>query len=68
MSDVSYAKARLREGTEILRTGGGIELTAAQCNALLDEYERLERLLVAHHAAGALDGVNVGDECPVCVR
>lgn len=41
MSDLSRAKARLREGTEILRTGGGVHLTATDCNALLDELERL---------------------------
>jgi hypothetical protein len=34
------ALARLREGTEILRTGGGTTLTAAQCNALLDVLEK----------------------------
>lgn len=37
MSDLSFAIARLREGTEILRTGGGIHLTAHQCSVLLDE-------------------------------
>jgi hypothetical protein len=29
-------EAKLREGTEILRTGGGTELTAADCNTLLE--------------------------------
>lgn len=28
--------------------------------------ERLAALLRAHHAAGVLDGVNVGDDCPIC--
>ncbi len=36
MSDVRRAIARLREGTEILRTGGGVKLTSAECNDQLD--------------------------------
>lgn len=47
------AFACLREGTEVLRTGGGTTLTADQCNAVFDELERardvcaeIERLLV----------------------
>ena len=42
MSDVREAKARLREGTEVLRTGGGVHLTASECNVLLDEFEDME--------------------------
>jgi NADH pyrophosphatase NudC (nudix superfamily) len=33
---LALAFARLREGTEILRTGGGTSLTAEQCNLLMD--------------------------------
>ena len=36
------AIARLREGTEVLRTGGGVTLTAAECNVLLDHIESLD--------------------------
>lgn len=39
------AFAKLREGTEILRTGGGIYLTADECNAILDFTSDLENLL-----------------------
>lgn len=35
MTDVSSALARLREGTEVLRTGGGAKLSVAECNAIL---------------------------------
>ncbi len=42
---VDRSLARLREGTEVLRTGGGVTLTAAQCNALLDMIDRLRLAL-----------------------
>lgn len=38
---VPAALARLREGTEVLRTGGGVRLTASECNVLLDHIEAL---------------------------
>lgn len=38
------ALVRLREGTEILRTGGGTTLTAAHCNAILDRLEAASKL------------------------
>jgi hypothetical protein len=47
MSELQRALALLREGTEILRTGGGVFLSAALCNALLDEVERLNLLMVS---------------------
>jgi hypothetical protein len=49
MSDeqTRLAVALLRVGTEVLRTGGGISLTSAQCNVLLDRLAELE------HAAAA---------------
>ena len=43
--------ARVREGTEILRTGGGVTLTADECNNVIDEVEVIE---------GALD-LAIGD-------
>ena len=42
MSDLRQIKAKLREGTEVLRTGGGATLTATECNALLDHFERAD--------------------------
>ena len=42
---LALAIARLREGTEVLRTGGGTTLTADQCGLLLDEIESLRRNL-----------------------
>ena len=38
-------ESKLREGTEILRTGGGVTLTAAECNEALDRFEALEHRL-----------------------
>lgn len=42
---IENAKARLREGTEVLRTGGGVHLTAFQCRTLLDYINDLENRL-----------------------
>lgn len=33
---------------------------------LADEVVRLRAALTEHHAAGAMDGALVGDQCPVC--
>lgn len=55
------ALARLREGTEVLRTGGGAKLTASECNALLTEIEWLRDVA---HAADCLiksEDVRLGD-------
>lgn len=38
------ARSKLVEGTEILRTGGGVHLTSAECNTLLDLYEAAKAL------------------------
>lgn len=46
--ELTTALARLREGTEVLRTGGGATLTARQCHAVLDEIDRLEGLAEEH--------------------
>jgi hypothetical protein len=43
MSEIEAVKAKLREGTEILRTGGGVYLSASDCNLLLDVLEAHER-------------------------
>lgn len=40
------AHRKLVEGTEVLRTGGGVSLTAGECNAILDQLAELERSLV----------------------
>jgi hypothetical protein len=42
MSELEKGMAHLREGTEVLRTGGGIYLTSGECNAILDFVETLE--------------------------
>lgn len=34
--------ARVREGTEVLRTGGGVTLSSAECNVLLVGHAALE--------------------------
>lgn len=47
MSDLEKAMAHLREGTEVLRTGGGTHLTSGECNAILDFVETLETALKA---------------------
>jgi hypothetical protein len=39
--EADRALARLREGTERLRTGGGVQLSAAECEVLLAEREEL---------------------------
>ncbi|MGD0015026.1 MAG: biotin/lipoyl-binding protein [Bryobacteraceae bacterium] len=41
---LAQAIALLREGTEILRTGGGCQLEAAHCHVLFDEIERLRKV------------------------
>jgi len=46
MTDFGTAHRKLVEGTEALRTGGGANLTAAECNALLDQLADLERAVV----------------------
>ena len=38
-------QSKLREGTEVLRTGGGATLTAEECNAALDYLAALEKAL-----------------------
>ena len=43
MSEIEEVKAKLREGTEVLRTGGGANLTTSDCNLLLDFLEAHER-------------------------
>ena len=37
-------------------------------NALEDEIAMLRRCLTEHHAAGVLEGVLIGEDCPVCER
>lgn len=37
-------ESKLREGTEILRTGGGISLTSTDCNTLIDFIEAAKDL------------------------
>lgn len=49
-TELRIALAHLRQGTEILRTGGGVQLTARDCNALLAHIEKLSLLA---KAAGA---------------
>ena len=44
-AEQARALALLREGTEVLRTGGGTELTAPQCNAVLDHIAAAEAAL-----------------------
>lgn len=39
--ELTSALASLRQGTEILRTGGGTQLTSSQCNALLIYLDKL---------------------------
>lgn len=41
-NSISRALARLREGTEVLRTGGGVNLSAHDCNVLLNYIEVLD--------------------------
>jgi hypothetical protein len=44
MSDSQKAvEAKLREGTEVLRLGGGANLSASECSLLLDVLEAHER-------------------------
>jgi hypothetical protein len=43
MSEIGGVKAKLREGTEVLRTGGGAHLNVGECNLLLDVLEAHER-------------------------
>jgi hypothetical protein len=43
VSDLREVQAKLREGTEVLRTGGGTHLDAGDCNLLLDLIEAHER-------------------------
>lgn len=50
--ELRIALARLREGTEVLRTGGGAHLTAAQCNLLLDHIATVDVLRDWHEARG----------------
>jgi hypothetical protein len=35
--------AKVRQGTEVLRTGGGITLTAKDCNELIEYIEHLRK-------------------------
>lgn len=46
--------------------GGDVPPTVAL--ALADLVDGYQALIVEHHAAGALDGVLIGDVCPVCAR
>ena len=49
---------RLREGTEVLRTGGGQTLSAQDCNDLLDLIEAVEETVektAMVYPAGGLD-------------
>lgn len=49
----SAAIARLREGTEVLRTGGGgANLTARECNQILDALEAAEDFIFGAHRPG----------------
>lgn len=48
------AVACLREGTEVLRTGGGASLSARQCGVLVDLFDALPVLLRVARAAKQL--------------
>lgn len=64
--------ARLREGTEVLRTGGGatVMLTATECNALLDALAaagRVDELEAAlREAREAIYGTLTCHRCSLC--
>jgi len=45
-----------------------LEEDTARIRWLLNEVERLQRLLTEHHAVGAFDNALVGDDCPICKR
>lgn len=42
--DIRHAVARLREGTEVLRTGGGARLTSRECDLIISELEALRAM------------------------